>query len=420
MFDQDGTKLRSIAWGEVFPWLALFRSFRMAIDVRVLLPAAAGVLLTFAGWALLGIVFFDDDRTIDWIAEYQHNPFATIAATVPDRPGAVPPVSRIEFDGFVPAAWRASDPFFGSWALLSRPLVEVFSPEASVRSVVCVALCGLWVLAVWSLFGAMITRMAVVQFAVDERVGLMPALRFAATKWPSYFFAPLLPLAGIVLCAIGVFIPTLLGNLNLGLVLIGLAWPVALILGFIMAVLLLGLLFGWPLMAATISAEGSDSFDALSRSYAYVFQRPLHYLFYALVAAGFGAAGWLLVANFTAGVVSMTHWAASWALAPARMDVLAGGPNELGEIAGIGFALIAFWVGCLKLLAVGFLFGYFFSAAGCIYLLLRRAVDATEMDEVYQDADATEPAYGLPPIQNDEAGAPEVGASAVEDSSKSE
>jgi len=33
----------------------------------------------------------------------------------------------------------------------------------------------------------------------------------------------------------------------------------------------------------------NDSFDALSRSYAYVFQRPLHYLFYALVAAVFGA-----------------------------------------------------------------------------------------------------------------------------------
>ena len=57
-----------------------------------------------------------------------------------------------------------------------------------------------------------------------------------------------------------------------------------------MALLLLGLAFGWPLMWATISTEGTDSFDALSRSYAYVFQRPLRYLFYVVVRAY--SAGW--------------------------------------------------------------------------------------------------------------------------------
>ena len=50
-----------------------------------------------------------------------------------------------------------------------------------------------------------------------------------------------------------------------------------------MAVLLLGLIFGWPLMFSTISTEGTDAFDAISRSYAYVFQRPFHYLFYTIL-----------------------------------------------------------------------------------------------------------------------------------------
>ena len=99
---------------------------------------------------------------------------------------------------------------------------------------------------------------------------------------------------------------------NFGLLLGGLLWPLVLVAGLLMTLLLLGLLFGWPLMWATISAEGTDSFDALSRSYAYVFQRPLHYLFYVVVAGFVGWLGWLLVANFAAGVIWMSDWAAGW------------------------------------------------------------------------------------------------------------
>ena len=40
----------------------------------------------------------------------------------------------------------------------------------------------------------------------------------------------------------------------------GLFWPLVILVGLIMAVVLVGLV-GWPLMYSTISAEGSDSFD---------------------------------------------------------------------------------------------------------------------------------------------------------------
>ena len=42
------------------------------------------------------------------------------------------------------------------------------------------------------------------------------------------------------------------------------------------------------------------------------------------------------------------------------------------------------------MLAVGYLFSYFWSASAAVYVLLRRDVDATEMDEVFLDADASE------------------------------
>ncbi|MDZ7618297.1 MAG: hypothetical protein U1E05_14925 [Patescibacteria group bacterium] len=415
MMDQDGATLRSVAWREVCPWLALFRVFRIAADVRVLLPAAAGVLLMFGGWALLGHAF----QPAGWMADNGPGVFDAINASVPDRPGVLVGISG---RGLVPHSLDSgNNPFVGSWSQLTRPLVEVFRPEASPQSVSFAALCGLWALAVWSLFGAMITRVAVVQIAAEERVGLMQAFRFAASKWLSYFLAPVLPLVGILLCALGVFFPALLANFDAGLILVGLAWPIALACGFVMALLLTGLLFGWPMMASTISAEGSDTFDALSRSYAYVFQRPMHYLFYASVAAVFGAICWVLVSNFTSGIIAMTHWAASWAVGWDRMGVLSGsGGSELGEIGRMGVALVSLWVGCLKLIAVGFVYGYFFAASGCIYLLLRRDVDATEMDEVYQDADATEPSYGLPPVPSAESGAPVVTSDSGEDASQAE
>ena len=173
-----------------------------------------------------------------------------------------------------------------------------------------------------------------------------------------------------------------------------------------MALLLLGVLFGWPLMWATISAEGTDSFDALSRTYAYLFQRPLHFLFYTLVAGFLGWLGWLLVQNFAAGVVWMSYWAAGWGSGNGQIQSIMSGGQSLGGSGYAGAVLVRFFAGCVKLLAVGYLFSYFWSAAVAVYFLLRRDVDATETDEVFLDADASEPTFGLPAVAQDQARAP--------------
>jgi hypothetical protein len=71
------------------------------------------------------------------------------------------------------------------------------------------------------------------------------------------------------------------------------------------------------------------------------------------------------------------------------------------------------------MLAVGFLYSYFWTASTCIYLLLRRDADATEMDEVFLEEEQEEATFGLPPIETDQAGAPvvdEAGAPSVDES----
>ena len=181
-----------------------------------------------------------------------------------------------------------------------------------------------------------------------------------------------------------------------------------------MALLLLGLGFGWPLMWATISTEGTDSFDALSRSYAYLFQRPLRYLFYVVVAVVLGGLGWLLVKNFANGVIWLSYWAAGWGSGSDRIAAIQAVAPKLGGMAHAGGSMIHFWESCVRYLAAGFFYGYFWTAASAIYLLLRRDVDATEANEVFLDADKSEPEHSPPPPGTEPEGVPPAADAAEE------
>ena len=59
------TKVCEVAWGELFPWLMLVRSVRIALMARVILLATLGILATMLGWWLLAEIFSrSDDRLI--------------------------------------------------------------------------------------------------------------------------------------------------------------------------------------------------------------------------------------------------------------------------------------------------------------------------------------------------------------------
>jgi hypothetical protein len=162
-------------------------------------------------------------------------------------------------------------------------------------------------------------------------------------------------------------------------------------------------------MWATISAEGTDTFDALSRGYAYTFQQPLRYLFYALVAILFGALCWTLVSLFADGVVQLSYWAVGWGADDFRVYNIHLATQGEGDPQGalwFGASLIGFFNMLVYSVAVGFGFSFFWCAATAIYLLLRQDVDQTEFDEVYMEHE--EVRYGLPPLVKDTAGVPAV------------
>ncbi len=417
MAESNSPAIRAIAWFEVFPWLNIARAFRLAIAVRSLVLGAVGILLTVLVWGVIGLTFGTDPNTrgpdaevTGWLQPFTANPWAELTKIVPDRPGILDlaperayrpelgrrptqPATGANVVG-LPARRiipRPNGPISRSWTSLSAPAIKGLSHTGfTVRSIVCLILCGLWGAAVWAFFGAAICRTAAVRLAADEQVGMGAALRYASRKWPAYFAAPLLPVCGVVLATIPVLVLGWIMRSNPGLVLGGVLWPLVLVAAFLMAVLLLGLLFGWPLMWAAISAEGTDSFDALSRTYAYVFQRPLRYSFYIIVAGVIGWLGWILVREFAAGVVWLGYWAAGWGCGQETIASILNPGNELSDVGRFGAGMIRFWAGCVKMLAVGYCFSYFWTASTAVYFLLRRDVDATEMDEVFLDADAAE------------------------------
>ncbi|MCC6125491.1 MAG: hypothetical protein IT426_11045 [Pirellulales bacterium] len=433
MMERNGNVIRSVAWAELFPWLIIFKTFRLAIGFRSLAMSALAVLLMATGWAVIGHIFSTEEASTSWLKSFAGCPWKELVSIVPDKPdlfGGVPPAA-IDIDaaakdiGAEKALARTTqkmaeqskssalhEPLTGSWSLLNQPLWNGFDIKVTFGNTLCLICCGLCAAAIWAFFGAAITRIAAVQLAANERITWGAALRFACAKFFAYFCAPLLPLGAVAVVSLLVLSVGWLLWFNFGAFVVGtFVWPLFLIGGLTIALLLVGLVFGWPLMWPTISTEGSDSFDALSRSYAAVYQRPLHYLFYVAVASLLGLLGWLFVKNFTAAAVWTTYWAASWGAGAGRIQELMNATHSGEKLAGMAYAgawMIHFWTGLAKLFAVGFSFSFFWNAYSAIYLLLRRDVDATEMDEVYLDADEGEAKFGLPKIVLDDAGAPEV------------
>jgi hypothetical protein len=268
--------------------------------------------------------------------------------------------------------------------------------------------CAIWAAVVWAFFGGAITRIAAVQIAREEKISLKESVQFASSKLLSYGGAPVIPLAFIaifwILCAAGGLISWIpkVGDLFAGIL-----WFLPLIAGFVMALILVGWAVGWPLMFATISVEGSDSFDALSRSFAYAFQRPWHYLFYALLALIFGSICTFFVLLFADLIVYLSQWAVQWgggeSLSEMLQQLFYYAPigwrpgSQVQEPSGITrFAAIcaAFWLYLVFLMVIGFVYSYFWSASTIIYYLLRRDVDNTEMQEVYLEGEEED--EGLP------------------------
>jgi hypothetical protein len=241
----------------------------------------------------------------------------------------------------------------------------------------------------------------------------------------------------------------------LGNVLDVILWPVMILFGLGIALILVGLVT-WPLMTATISAEGTEAWEAISRAYNFLVIAPWRFIFYSLLAIAYGAVLIFFVGLMGSLAVYLSKWGTSLATTstrdPAYLFVYAPesygwrpllvkglkveekvGEGENARVVSrplvtdegqideaayrnylakefyawnyVAAFLVSLWVWLIFMLVLGFGYCYFWVASTIITLLLRRHVEDAEMDEVYLE-DEEELAASSPLVPPKPASAP--------------
>ena len=325
----------------------LLRAVGIASDARKVILATVGLVALLAGWSALDGAF--------------GGPVLPFAEILPGSAFEGAPEAPMKVLANV--AFLVTEPF----RVVVAPFVAMFHPRPEPGSWSKAALMAAWAVVVWGIVGGAIARIAVVQAAVDRRVGLSTALRFAMGKSPSLIGAPLTPMLAVAIFAGSSALFGLACRVPWGIG-AAVAWAfgfVPLLLGLVMALILVGLALGWPLMHATVAAEGEDAPDALSRSYSYVNQRLARYAAHILASLVIGAAGLIAAIFFARVVLGLADWGVGL------------GASDISGTARLS------WARVVGLLVHGWAYSYFWSAASVIYLILRRDVDGTSWHDVY-------------------------------------
>ena len=371
--------IHEIQWSDALPWWLLFRAAGAAFSSTVILLAALGALAVWGGWSLadrLGIPAAVERIEPADLAGQE-------AGSDAPRGGAIqtPLESVLATTGLsqmVPFNLpRAAAELVG---LVSVP----FNPAATLsRMIGALARIG-WFVAVWSIFGTAIARHVALKLAGEEVPGFTQSLWYGSQKWLSAFNSVAFVLLGIVALSLPGALLGLLMRTDIGLAIAGVVWPVVLVGGIVLAILAIGAAAGWPLMVGGVGVERGDSFQAISTAFSYLYQRPLHYAFYLLVAVVVALPTLAAAELFATATANLALWATSLGMGHTRTaEVLAGlEPSGYGGGGSFGITALGFWSRVVGAIVGSFGWGYFWAIATAAYLLLRKDVDGTELDEV--------------------------------------
>ena len=465
------------SWPDTLPWLIIFRSLSPAFSATVILFALIGVVATPMGWILSEKMFLRSEAVLD------SNPILAEVAEINRSPyRGVFLASESGENGLNVLGHQLTGPRL-VFEQIVKPFYAIFDSARSASEFLYFLIGSLWSLVVWSFVGLGITRVSLLRLTRNEHAGLDDAFEYAVDYFATCFSALAMPIGFAFVLCIPTFLIGLVLGFDFGALVVSIFWFLILAIAFLLGLLLLGLMVSWPLVVCSVAAEGQNAFDAVTRAFAYVFQRPVNYFFYALIALLFGGVCWLAVNQFTESVIRLSFWSTSWGanrLTNDRMEQLKTPPLDLQlrsvnpaslisslqpmqqqlpppnlemsqpiqeggnvivsdpqdnlvdqgeptlslpdfEVEGslepspaveeswnlqTARKFIHFWTAFAKTIAAAFLYGLFWCMSSAIYLLLRKDVDETEMDEIFMiDERRT---YDLPPLQSDEHGIPQV------------
>ncbi len=472
MFDET-QGLRKISWSECFGFTHLFRSFRLAIHHTNIILAFLGLFTTYLTGRVLDGIWPDASSpaaiivgshqeseldhfviykgparqaTLEWLAEIESAREDATADADADagsdeteqtdqrvvRVGAFGLLlnhARSTINGVTYAVRDGDLGDFvqtcrsgakgGIWLIAMHPLYATLFFLIS--------------LAIWAHFGGAICRVAALHSTRDERIGVREAMAFSRSKFKSFFAAPLMPIGVLVILGFCIFLAGLVALIPaIGDVIAGGLFFLALFAGFAIAFVLIGAAAGFSLTFPAIAVESSDAFEAWSKSYSYIYQRPWRAAFYALVSVVYGAICLLFVKFFVRVILLSVHaclgLSMNWGDAFARnadgesirisnkLDALWQGPSltgdtpfwgsfgkaELAHFSWFGQLIFYLWIFAIVGLVGAFVVSFFYSASTQIYCLLRRHVDATDLEDVYLDEPLDDDSPPYEPSQTSE------------------
>jgi hypothetical protein len=251
---------------------------------------------------------------------------------------------------------------------------------------------GLILLLVMSVGGGSIARMQAAGHARGDRLSINSAVQFSTQRWRASLLALTSPgmlvacvSVGLVLFGLFLFnVPVL--NL-IGSILYG----VALVFGFLIAIVAIGYAICWPLLIPAVAVENCEGGESVQRSFAYMFARPLHLLGYLAVLVVGLVLGFIVVRllatmtlDFTANLVDAWSFNESLGNAGAiQTDVIPVVGLVWYESAAGG--LVTLWETVVHDFMIGWLFSGFFSASVMVYLLMRYACDRQDTHDIWWD-----------------------------------
>ena len=425
--DSGNKSSATLVFGELL-FLKLFQTFRMAIQPsKLIITSAALALISLSGWLMdfsQSVAVMRDDN--GKIIKTELDIYKSGASYNVIREQIQNLRNLEERGGVFSILWSSSSTCFKNAvdSVYAHNVLELVSNinaffkslEWALRYhfIYCIIFFVI-VLAVLSVAGGAICRMAALQNAQGEKPGLTQAVRFSLKRFTNLFSAPLTPFLIILVISVFILLLGLIGNIPaFGEIIIGLGMPLVLFAGVLIAVVLIGAIGGLNLMFPAIAYDGSDNFDSISRSFSYVFARPWRMLFYTAISAVYGSICYTFVrfVAFLSLSASRTFlrasiWTNNSGQQANKLDAiwpkpeftnlfgfsdvtLTSGPEKIAHFLIYIFVLVV--IG----LVVSFIISFYFSANTIIYSLLRNKVDNTPIEDIYTDYNEANAEITLP------------------------
>lgn len=381
-----------------------FRFPRVEVDLAGVIVGAAGYLAYQAVWPALASLLAIEGKLTAMSAT---GPRDATGGELLRHAFLQPVLSRAGFPGTSIVAEMAGFPrLFKATDKPNELAPAVFDAVEPWK----LAVTGLVVLLLLCVVGGAIARVFALRKARDESIGFDDAFAFSLGNLRQFVAGPFFMAAAMAAFVIGGLAAGAAAGVPwAGPVLQLIAQPLAILFALILTILVVGAVLGFPLYLCAVAVERNGSLDAVSRTYSYVFARPVTYgigaiLVLAVAAAIDGFSGW-----FAMRAEELFVTGASWsgggggpiaaAFAAARRLATPEAPADAGTQSVVSMWIAWVFASGTLLLIRGFIVSYVVGGFCDLYFMLREEVEGVSPSEVFVEgvtANLTDPAAAPP------------------------